>query len=201
MTPTHSPTSPRKTVVKAGGDSWFFITADYAFGHQLQRDATAVIEANGGKVLGGVNVPLNTADFSSYLLQAQNSKAEIIALANAGGDATNSIKQAHEFGLTVGGQKLAPLLLIISDVNALGLEVAQGLIITSTFYWDLNDGTREFSRRFSERVKGHPMPTRVQAATYASLMQYFKTIDMEIQMVDHHRHVGGVVVHVVAVGP
>jgi branched-chain amino acid transport system substrate-binding protein len=166
-----------KSVVQAGGDTWFFITADYAFGHQMQRDATAVIEANGGMVVGNVNVPMNTADFSSYLLQAQNSKAKVVALANAGGDALNSIKQAREFGLTVGGQRLAPLALIISDVNVLGLEVAQGLIFTSTFYWDLNDGTREFSLRFSQRIKSHHMPTRLQAAAYASLRHYLKTVE------------------------
>src|SRR5579862_3604410 len=131
-------------VVKAGGDSWFFITADYAFGHSLQNDTTSVVLANGGKVLGSVNVPLNTADFSSYLLQAQASKAKIIGLANAGGDTINSIKQAAEFGIVAGGQKLAGLLLFISDVNALGLEVAQGLQLTGTFYWDHNDQTRAF---------------------------------------------------------
>jgi branched-chain amino acid transport system substrate-binding protein len=166
-----------QAVVKAGGDSWYFLTADYAFGHALQRDTTAVVEANGGKVLGSVNVPLNTPDFSSFLLQAQSSKAKIIGLANAGGDTTNSIKQAHEFGITAGGQKLAALLLFISDVNSLGLEVAQGLQFTSAFYWDMNEGTRAFSNRFSERMKNHAKPTMVQAGVYASLIHYFKALD------------------------
>ena len=166
-----------KAVVKAGGDSWFFITADYAFGHALQRDTSAVIEANGGKVLGSVNVPLNNADFSSFLLQAQSSKAKVIGLANAGGDTTNSIKQAHEFGLAEGGQKLAALLLFISDVHALGLEVAKGLEFTETFYWDMNDQTRAFSKRFSERMKDHSEPTMVHAGVYASVIHYLKALD------------------------
>jgi len=166
-----------KAVVKAGGDTWFFITADYAFGHALQRDTSAVVEANGGKVVGFVNVPLNTPDFSSYLLQAQSSKAKIVGLANAGGDTTNSIKQAHEFGIVAGGQKLAGLLLFISDVNALGLDVAQGLQLTGTFYWDMNDQTRAFSKRFSERTKNHAMPTMVQAGVYSAVLNYLKTLD------------------------
>ena len=166
-----------KAVVKAGGDSWFFLTADYAFGHALQRDTSAVVEANGGKVLGSVNVPLNTPDFSSFLLQAQASKAKIIGLANAGGDTTNSIKQAHEFGLASGGQKLAALLLFISDVNALGLDVAQGLEFTETFYWDMNDQTRAFSQRFSQRMKNHAEPTMVHAGVYSSVLHYLKTLD------------------------
>ena len=166
-----------KAVVKAGGDSWFFLTADYAFGHALQRDTTAVVEANGGKVLGSVNVPLNSPDFSSFLLQAQSSKAKIIGLANAGGDTTNSIKQAHEFGILTGGQKLAALLLFITDVNSLGLEVAQGLQFTSAFYWDANEGTRAFSKRFSGRMKNHAEPTMVQAGVYASLLHYFKALE------------------------
>ena len=166
-----------KAIVKAGGDSWFFVTADYAFGHALQRDTSAVIEANGGKVLGSVNVPLNTPDFSSFLLQAQASQAKIIGLANAGGDTTNSIKQAHEFGLASGGQKLAALLLFISDVNALGLDVAQGLEFTETFYWDMNDQTRAFSKRFSERMKDHAEPTMVHAGVYASVIHYLKALE------------------------
>ena len=166
-----------KAVVKAGGDTWFFITADYAFGHALQRDTTAVVEANGGKVVGSVNVPLNTPDFSSFLLQAQSSKAKIIGLANAGGDTTNAIKQAHEFGITEGGQKLAALLLFISDVNALGLEVAHGLQLTSAFYWDMNDGTREFSKRFAARMKNHSMPTMVHAGVYSSVLHYLKVLE------------------------
>jgi branched-chain amino acid transport system substrate-binding protein len=166
-----------KAVVKAGGDSWFFLTADYAFGHALQRDTSAVVEANGGKVVGSVNVPLNTPDFSSFLLQAQSSGAKIIGLANAGGDTTNSIKQAHEFGVAGGGQKLAALLLFISDVNALGLDIAQGLQFTETFYWDMNEGTRAFSKRFSDRMKNHAEPTMVQAGVYASLIHYFKALE------------------------
>jgi branched-chain amino acid transport system substrate-binding protein len=165
-----------KAVVKAGGDTWFFITADYAFGHALQRDTSAVVEANGGKILGSVNVPLNTPDFSSFVLQAQASGAKIIGLANAGGDTTNSIKQAHEYGIAGGGQKLAALLLFISDVNALGLVIAQGLQFTETFYWDMNDGTRAFSKRFVERMKNRAEPTMVQAGVYASLIHYFKTL-------------------------
>ncbi len=166
-----------KAVVKAGGDTWFFLTADYAFGHALQHDVTAVVEANGGKVLGSVNVPLNTSDFSSYLLQAQNSKAKVIGLANAGGDTTNSIKQAHEFGIVAGGQKLAGLLLFVADVHALGLEVAQGLQLTSAFYWDLNDDTRGFSKRFSERMKTHAEPTMIQAGVYSSVLNYLKALE------------------------
>src|SRR5271168_4077094 len=134
-----------KALVKSGGDSWFFLTADYAFGQALERDTTAVILANGGKVLGGVKHPLNTADFSSYLLQAQNSKAKIIGLANAGGDTTNAIKQASEFGIVAGGQKLAALLLFVNDVHSLGLKIAQGLTFTESYYWDMNDQTRAWS--------------------------------------------------------
>jgi branched-chain amino acid transport system substrate-binding protein len=163
-------------LVKQGGDTWFFVTADYAFGHALQRDTTAVVEANGGKVVGSANVPLNTPDFSSFLLQAQSSKAKVVGLANAGGDTTNSIKQAHEFGIVDGGQKLAALLTFISNINALGLDVAQGLTLTSTFYWDMNDGTRAWSKRFSERMKTHAEPTMVQAGDYASTLDYLKTL-------------------------
>ncbi|MGD0720071.1 MAG: ABC transporter substrate-binding protein [Roseiarcus sp.] len=166
-----------KALVKQGGDTWFFITADYAFGHALQRDTSAVVEANGGKVVGSANVPLNQPDFSSFLLQAQSSKAKVIGLANAGGDTTNSIKQAHEFGIVEGGQKLAALLTFISNVHALGLDVAQGLTLTSTFYWDLNDGTRAFSKRFSERMKTHAEPTMVQAGDYSSTLHYLKTLE------------------------
>jgi branched-chain amino acid transport system substrate-binding protein len=165
-----------KAVVKAGGDSWFFLTADYAFGHALQRDTSAVVEANGGKILGSVNVPLNSPDFSSFLLQAQSSKAKIVGLANAGGDTTNSIKQAHEFGITP-GQKLAALLLFITDVHSLGLEVAQGLQFTSAFYWDMNEGTRAFADRFAARMKTHAKPTMVQAGVYASILHYLKALD------------------------
>src|SRR3954462_12774022 len=166
-----------QALVKAGGDTWFFLTADYAFGAALERDTTAVITANGGKVVGGVKHPLNTPDFSSFLLQAQASKAKIIGMANAGGDTTNTIKQASEFGIVAGGQKLAGLLLFITDVHLLGLKVAQGLTFTETFYWDLNDGTRAFSKRFSERMKNKAMPSMVQAGVYSGLIHYFKALE------------------------
>src|ERR1700758_537440 len=145
-----------KALTKAGGDSWFFLTADYAFGAALERDTSSVVTANGGKVLGGVKHPLNTSDFSSFLLQAQSSKAKVIGLANAGGDTTNSIKQAAEFGIVAGGQKLAALLLFINDVHSLGLKTAQGLTFTESFYWDMNDSTRAFGKRFMERYKKNP---------------------------------------------
>jgi len=164
-------------LTKSGGDTWFFLTADYAFGAALERDTTAAVTANGGKVVGSVKHPLNTSDFSSFLLQAQASKAKVIGLANAGGDTINSIKQASEFGIVKGGQKLAGLLMFLSDVNALGLNIAQGLNMTETFYWDLNDGTRAFSKRFQERAKNKAMPTMVQAGVYSSLIHYFKTLD------------------------
>jgi branched-chain amino acid transport system substrate-binding protein len=166
-----------QALVKAGGDTWFFLTADYAFGAALERDTTAVILANGGKVVGGVKHPLNTADFSSFLLQAQSSKAKIIGLANAGGDTTNSIKQAAEFGIVKGGQKLAALLLFLTDVKAIGLETAQGLNFTETFYWDLNDQSREFSKKFAARMKNGAPPTMVQAGVYAGLIHYFKALE------------------------
>ena len=166
-----------QALVKAGGDTWFFLTADYAFGAALERDTTAVITANGGKVVGGVKHPLNTSDFSSFLLQAQSSKAKIIGLANAGGDTTNSIKQAAEFGIVKGGQKLAALLLFLTDIKAIGLETAQGLNFTETFYWDLNDETRAFSKKFSARMKNGAPPTMVQAGVYAGLLHYFKALD------------------------
>jgi branched-chain amino acid transport system substrate-binding protein len=164
-------------LTKAGGKTWFFLTADYAFGAALERDTTAAVEAAGGKVVGSVKHPLNTADFSSFLLQAQASKANVIGLANAGGDTVNAIKQAAEFGITKGGQKLASLLMFISDVHSLGLQTAQGLNLTETFYWDTNDGTRAFSKRFQERMKSHAMPTMVQAGVYSSLMHYFKALE------------------------
>jgi len=166
-----------QALVKAGGDTWFFLTADYAFGAALERDTTAVVLANGGKVVGGVKHPLNTPDFSSFLLQAQASKAKIIGLTNAGGDTTNSIKQAAEFGITKSGQKLAALLLFLTDVKALGLETAQGLNFTETFYWDMNDQTRAFSKRFAERMKNSAPPTMVQAGVYAGLRHYFKALE------------------------
>ena len=166
-----------KAVTKAGGDSWFFITADYAFGHALERDTEAVAVANGAKVVGKVRHPLNNADFSSFLLQAQSSKAKVIGLANAGGDTTNSIKQAAEFGITQGGQKIAALLLFLSDVNALGLNLAQGLEFTESFYWDLNDQTRAFSDRFQKRSPKGTKPTMVQAGSYAGILHYLKALE------------------------
>ena len=161
-------------VVKAGGDTWFFITADYAFGHALERDTSRVVEENGGKVLGSVRAPLNTADFSSFLLQAQNSKAKIIGLANAGGDTINSIKQAGEFGIVEGGQKLAGLLVFLSDIHSLGLQAAHGLQLTSAFYWDQNDQTRAWSKRFMDKMKREP--TMVQAGVYGAVMHYLAAI-------------------------
>ncbi|MBR1283148.1 ABC transporter substrate-binding protein [Bradyrhizobium sp. AUGA SZCCT0177] len=169
--------STGQALVKAGGDTWYFLTADYAFGHALERDTAAVVVKSGGKVIGNVRHPLNSSDFSSFLLQAQASKAKIVGMANAGGDTTNTIKQASEFGIVAGGQKLAGLLLFINDVHALGLKVAQGLNFTETFYWDLNDDTRAFSKRFSERMKNKAMPSMVQAGVYSGLIHYFKTVD------------------------
>jgi branched-chain amino acid transport system substrate-binding protein len=166
-----------KALTKAGGDSWFFLTADYAFGHALERDTSAVVTANGGKVLGGVKAPINTADFSSFLLQAQASKAKVIGLANAGGDTTNSIKQAAEFGIVAGGQKLAALLLFINDVHALGLKTAQGLTFTESFYWDLNDQTRAWSKRFSSLASKNAMPSMTQAGNYAMILHYLKALE------------------------
>jgi len=164
-------------LAKAGGDTWFFLTADYAFGAALERDTTAAVTKAGGKILGSVKHPLNSSDFSSFLLQAQASKAKIIGLANAGGDTTNSIKQAAEFGIVKGGQKLAGLLMFIPDVHSLGLPIAQGLNFTETFYWDMNDSTRAFSKRFSDRMKNKNMPSMVQAGVYASLIHYFKALE------------------------
>ena len=163
-------------VVKQGGDSWFFLTADYAFGHALERDTSDVVKASGGKVLGSVKVPLGTSDFSSFLLQAQSSKAKIIGLANAGSDTINSIKQAAEFGIVKGGQKMAGLLVFLSDIHGLGLQTAQGLQVTTTFYWDLNDATRAWSKRFAAAHNGR-MPTMVQAGVYAGLQHYLKAVD------------------------
>jgi branched-chain amino acid transport system substrate-binding protein len=162
-------------VVKAGGKTWFFLTADYAFGYALQRDVSAVVTKAGGKVLGEVRHPINTNDFSSFLLQAQASKAEVIGLANAGGDTINSIKQAAEFGIVKGGQKLAGLLVFVSDVHSLGLERAQGLSLTEAFYWDLNDKTRVFSKRFAEKFKGR-MPTMIQAGFYSATLAYLNAV-------------------------
>jgi branched-chain amino acid transport system substrate-binding protein len=162
-------------IVKTGGDSWFFITADYAFGHALERDTEAVVLKNGAKVLGKVRHPLNTQDFSSFLLQAQSSKAKIVGLANAGGDTTNAIKQAAEFGIVKGGQNLAGLLVFLSDIHGLGLNIAQGLIFTESFYWDLNDGTRAFAKRFAAQNNGK-YPTMVQAGVYAGVLHYLKAV-------------------------
>jgi branched-chain amino acid transport system substrate-binding protein len=164
-----------KALVKTGGDTWFFLTADYAFGHALERDTTAVVLANGGKVLGSVSIPLNNADFSSFLLQAQSSKAKIIGLANAGGDTINSIKQGAEFGITAGGQKFAGLLVFISDVNSLGLKTAQGLVLTETFYWDLNDATRAWTKRWQAQMPGK-FPTMVHAGVYSAVLHYLKAV-------------------------
>jgi branched-chain amino acid transport system substrate-binding protein len=162
-------------IVKTGGDSWFFITADYAFGHALERDTENVVNKAGGKVLGKVRHPLNTQDFSSFLLQAQASKAKIIGLANAGGDTTNAIKQAAEFGIVKGGQNLAGLLVFITDVHALGLDKAQGLIMTETFYWDQNDRTRAFAKRFAERNR-NIHPTMIHAGVYSAVTHYLKAV-------------------------
>jgi branched-chain amino acid transport system substrate-binding protein len=162
-------------IVKTGGDTWFFITADYAFGHALERDTEAVVLKNGGKVVGKVRHPFPGQDFSSFLLQAQASKAKIIGLANAGGDTTNAIKQAAEFGIVAGGQNLAGLLVFITDVNALGLKTAQGLIFTEAWYWDGNDGNRAFAKEFGAANKGN-MPTMVQAGVYSAVTHYLKAV-------------------------
>ena len=162
-------------VVKAGGKTWFFLTADYAFGYALQRDVSEVVTKAGGKVLGEVKAPINTSDFSSFLLQAQASKAQVIGLANAGGDTINSIKQAAEFGIVKGGQKLAGLLVFVSDIHSLGLERAQGLNLTEAYYWDLNDKTRAFAKRFAEKNKGK-MPTMVQAGFYSATLAYLNAV-------------------------
>ncbi len=163
-------------IVKTGGDTWFFITADYAFGHALERDTENVVLASGGKVLGKVRHPLNTADFSSFLLQAQASKAKIIGLANAGGDTTNAIKQAAEFGIVKGGQSLAGLLVFLTDIHGLGLQTAQGLIFTESFYWDLNEKTRAFAKRFAERNR-QIHPTMIHAGSYAATLHYLKAVE------------------------
>jgi branched-chain amino acid transport system substrate-binding protein len=166
-----------KALTKAGGDTWFFLTADYAFGHALERDTGNVVTQTGGKVLGAVRHPLNTSDFSSFLLQAQSSKSKVIGLANAGGDTTNSIKQAAEFGIVAGGQKLAALLLFINDVHALGLKTAQGLTFTESFYWDLNDKTREWSKRFQKVSPKGSMPSMTVAGLYAEILHYLKAME------------------------
>jgi branched-chain amino acid transport system substrate-binding protein len=166
-----------KAIVKNGGSTWFFLTADYAFGHALERDTSAVVEKTGGKVLGKVRHPVNTNDFSSFLLQAQASKAKVIGLANAGGDTINTIKQAAEFGIVKGGQSLAGLLVFASDVNSLGLATAQGLTLTATWYWDQTDANRAWTKRWqTERNAAGKVPTMVQAGVYAGLMHYLKAV-------------------------
>jgi branched-chain amino acid transport system substrate-binding protein len=166
-----------KALVKTGGDSWFFLTADYAFGHALERDTMAAVEKNGGKVLGKVRHPLNTNDFSSFLLQAQTSKAKVIGLANAGGDTINAIKAGAEFGIVKGGQKFAGLLVFASDVNALGLQTAQGLTLTETWYWDMNDANRAWTKRWqAERGAAGKFPTMVQVGVYSGLTHYLKAV-------------------------
>jgi branched-chain amino acid transport system substrate-binding protein len=164
-----------RAIVKQGGNTWFFITADYAFGHNLQRDVTRFVEEAGGKVLGSVKHPLNTSDFSSFLLQAQASKAKIIGLANAGTDTITSLKQGAEFGIVQAGQNFAGLLVFISDVHALGLQVAQGLILTTSFYWDLNDETRKFSEKFAARTGGR-VPTMVQMGVYSGVNHFLRAV-------------------------
>src|SRR3982075_1057926 len=170
-------TGTGKALTKAGGDSWYFLTADYAFGPALERDTSAVVTANGGKVLGAVRHPLNSSDFSSFLLQAQASKAKVIGLANAGGDTTNAIKQASEFGIVAGGQKLAALLLFINDVHSLGLKTAHGLTFTESFYWDLNENTRAWSKRFQDKATNKAMPSMTKAGNYAGVLHYLKTLE------------------------
>ena len=164
-----------EAVVEQGGKTWYFITADYAFGHQLQADATAVIEQNGGKVLGAANHPLATPDFSSFLLQAQGSKAQVVGLANAGGDTVEAIKQATEFGLTAGGQRLAAMLLLLTDVHSLGLKAAQGTYLTTPFYWNLDAGTRAWSDKFAAKFNGK-RPTFLQIGVYESVRHYLQAV-------------------------
>jgi branched-chain amino acid transport system substrate-binding protein len=161
-------------LVKTGGDTWFFLTADYAFGYALEKDTTDIVNANGGKVLGSVRVPLNSSDFSSFLLQAQSSKAKIVGLANAGQDTINSIKQAAEFGIVKQGQKLAGLLITLAEVHGLGLDAAQGLVLTEGFYWDHDDQSRAFSERFFKRTGR--MPSMIHAGTYSATLSYLKAV-------------------------
>jgi len=163
-----------KAVVEEGLKKWFFLTADYAFGYALEKDVSEVVKASGGQVLGSVRHPLSTSDFSSFLLQAQSSGAQVIGLANAGTDTTTAIKQAAEFGIVAGGQHLAGLLLVLSDIHALGLETAQGLVLTTGFYWDLDDESRAWSQRYYERMQR--MPNMIQAGVYSSVMHYLKAV-------------------------
>jgi len=162
-------------LVKRGGKTWYFITADYTFGHALERDASRFVKEAGGSVIGSVRNPLNTPDFASFLLQAQSSKAQVVGIANAGTDTINAIKQAHDFGLTKSGQTLAALLIFLSDVHAMGLEQAQGLIATTSFYWDRNDETREWTKRFLKQSKGK-VPTMIHAGVYSSVRHYLSAI-------------------------
>jgi branched-chain amino acid transport system substrate-binding protein len=171
---THAAAVSAGALVKAGGETWYFITVDYAFGHALEKDTTDVIKANGGQVLGHVLYPLNAPDFSSFLLQAQSSKAKIVALANAGTDAINSVKQAAEFGIVAGGQRLAALGMTLTEVHGLGLQAAQGLVFPETYYWDMNDRTREFGERYFKRTGR--MPNMIQAGTYSATLQYLKAV-------------------------
>ena len=169
-------TGTSRAVVAAGGTTWYLLTADYAFGHTMETDIRKILDSTGAKVLGAARTPLNTPDFSSFLLQAQGSKAKVVGLVNAGGDTINSIKQASEFGIAQGGQKLAAMVLYITDVHALGLKVAQGLQFTAAYYWDLNEGTRDFAKRFAARNRGR-MPTQLQAGAYSSTLHYLKAVE------------------------
>jgi branched-chain amino acid transport system substrate-binding protein len=166
-----------RAMVAQGGDTWFFITADYAFGHALERDTAAFVEKSGGKVLGKVRHPFPGSDFSSFLLQAQSSGAKVIGLANAGSDTINAVKQAAEFGITQGGQNLAGLLIFITDVHALGLQAAQGLVLTESFYWDRNDASRAFAKRFAPMMSKGNMPSMVHAGVYAAVLHYLKAVE------------------------
>jgi branched-chain amino acid transport system substrate-binding protein len=172
---TYAVASAAKAIVSQGGDSWFFLTADFAFGQAMQRDATRIIEASGGKVIGSVRHPLGTADFASFLLQAQSSRAKIVGLANGGSDMTNSIKQAVEFGLARGGQRLAAIAAVITDVHAVGLADAQGLLLTTSFYWDRTEESRQWSKRFF--AQRGVMPTQMQAGVYSAVTHYLKAVD------------------------
>jgi branched-chain amino acid transport system substrate-binding protein len=165
-----------RAVVASGGKTWFTLTADYAFGHAMEADVKNVVQKLGGKVVGGVRTPINSQDFSSFLLQAQGSKAEVIALINAGGDTINSIKQSVEFGIPQGGQRVVATVLYLSDVHSLGLKTAQGLQFTESFYWDLNDDTRAWAKRFAPRNGGR-YPTALQAGVYAATLHYLKAVD------------------------
>jgi branched-chain amino acid transport system substrate-binding protein len=162
-------------IKQGGGNSWFFVTADYAFGHSLEQDTSAIVKENGGTIVGSVKAPINTSDFSSFILQAQASKAQVIGLANAGADTINAIKTAADFGVLAGGQKLAGLLVLLTDIHSLGLNIAQGLLFTEAFYWDQNDETRAFSKRFAERYRNRP-PTMLQAGIYSAAMHYLKAV-------------------------